>query len=361
MLAARRFISGVLRFAAAISCVTFSSARAEPAADATLALTAFEARAGVTADDAALVADLVTATLVNDGKLRIVERAQLAKVMKEQALAASGAMSDQAQIKVAQLVGAHWIFVGSLQGHKKGYALSGRAIDSSSGQVAFADSVPIESKDLLSAGARQLAHKLQDALVGGKKTASTNLDDYDVPQLKEAARQLAQAIAARFPKIEGHLVEVLPNNSASCHFADPKSAFNGERFAVSGHDSVTEQMAEKGYYLVTEVSERGCNGRLRPSGHDEISNGDLIRSLPLKVSMKPLEVGAGTDPQVSEILSKECAESLKNQPGFELADAPQIALVGRIGGARGHRVIEVQALDAKSRTVLQRWDLTGSF
>jgi len=332
------------------------AARAEPAADATLALAAFEARAGATDDEAALVADILTATLVNDGKLRVVERAQIAKVMKEQQLAASGLTSDTVQVKVAQLVGAHWILVGTLQESGRTFTLAGRAVDSSTGQVAFADTVQVKSKDQLTAGARLLAHKLQDKLVGGQ-TAASALDEYDVPQLKEAARQLAQQIAVRFPKVEGRLAEVLPNNSAGCVFPDPGAVFSGEHFSVVGRDTVSEQEAEKGFFLVTSISAKGCSGRVKRAGGDEISNGDTVRSLPLKVSMAPLAVGAGTDPQV---LSQETRESLKNQPGFVVADDAQVSFVGRIGGSRGHRVIEMQALD-KSGAVLQRWDLTGIF
>ena len=357
MFSARRSRLLVAVFAA-LASISFAS-RAEPAADATLGLASFDAREGATADQAALVADLVTATLVNDGKIRIVERAQLAKVMKEQALASSGAMSDAVQIKVAQLVGAHWILVGTLQGHKRGFILGGRAIDSSSGQVAFADTVQVESADLLTAGARQLAHKIQDKLIGGA-TASVGVDDFDAAAVKEAARQLAQQVAARFPRLEGRLGEVLPDDSSTCIFPEPQRAFSGERFTITGRDSVSEQETDKGYFLVTDVSEKGCAGRVKRSGGDEISNGDRIRSMPIKVTRGALGVGAGTDPQVSQILSQETRESLKNQPGFEVGDSGQINLVGRIGGGRGHRVIELQALD-KSNSVLQRWDLTGIF
>ncbi len=285
---------------ALLAAVTASArVQADPAPDATLAIASFEARSGATADDAALVADLVTATLVNEGKIRVVERAELAKVMKEQALAASGAMSDVNRIKVAQLVGARWILVGTIQGHKRGFALGARAIDSSGGQVAFADSVQVESRTCCSAGARQLAHKLQDKLVGGS-SASAAIDDFNPAQVKEAARQLAQQIAVRFSKLEGHLGEVLPNNTASCLFADSKLAFNGQRFTISGHDSVTEQDTQKGYFLITAVSDKGCLGRIKRSGGDEVSNGDSIHSLPLQVSMAALAVGAGTDAQVGQ-------------------------------------------------------------
>src|SRR5207244_10408027 len=116
-------------------------ARAEPAKDRTLAIAAIEARGGAPADLASAAADALTAQLVADGALRVVERQQLARVMKEQALAQSGAMSDEVQVELAKLVGARWIAIGAVQMTSRGYSVSLRAMDSTTAQVAFADSV----------------------------------------------------------------------------------------------------------------------------------------------------------------------------------------------------------------------------
>jgi hypothetical protein len=336
--------------------------QAEPAKDATLAIAAFDARGRATADQASLVSDLLTATLVNDGKLRVVERAQMAKVMKEQTLSASGIMSDEVQIKVAQLVGARWIMIGSIQNEGAGYVLTARAIDSSSAQVAFADTLKLGSADQISAGARQLARRLQDKLTGSSsaKQSGEAVGDFDPSIIKEMGRQFARLMAVKFPKVEGHLKEVLPNNTSGCRFSDPKSVFQNQRFNIVGVDSITGQGVEKGIFLVTVINDRGCSGKYKGGGAEEIVDNDVIKSLPLTISMDPLRVGPGADPEMGKLFSDEAKDSLKNQAAFEVTDSPQVTLVGSISGGRCHRVIEVQALE-KGGAVIQRWDLVGTF
>src|SRR6185503_15405861 len=72
---------------------------------ASLAIAEVRARGNVDSDDADEFNDALVAQLVSDGRVKVVERQQIAKVMKEQALAQSGVMSDEVQVKVAQLVG----------------------------------------------------------------------------------------------------------------------------------------------------------------------------------------------------------------------------------------------------------------
>src|SRR5260221_13495644 len=141
-------------------------AQAPAANDKTIAIASVDARGGADADDASTMNDALTEALVADGRVRLVERQQLAKVMKEQALSQSGVMSDEVQIKVAQLVGARWIVVGFVQPKGKSLLLSVRAMDSSTGQVAFADSLKVGSEDQIEGGGKQLARKLTDKLIG---------------------------------------------------------------------------------------------------------------------------------------------------------------------------------------------------
>lgn len=342
---------------AALLCA--GAASAAPQGDQTLAIAGIDARGGTSADQAARFSDLLTTTFVGDGKLRIVERGQLAKVMKEQALASSGAMSDEVQVKLAQLVGARYIMVGAIQREGRSLALSLRAIDSSTGHVVHADTQKFP-QDQLEAGARAMARRLQDKLLGTKTASGEVVGDFDPSYIKEASRQLARLLAARFPKVEGKVVNSLPNDTASCQFSDTRGLFRGERFELSGYDMVTEQNVVKGFFLLTEISDRSCSGRVKKTVPGDVSDGDSIRSLPLKVSLDPLEVGAGVDAELGKLFSSETKESLKNQPQFDLNGEPQVILSGRIVGGRGHRAIEVQAQD-KSGNVLQRWDLTGAF
>jgi hypothetical protein len=273
-------------------------------------------------------------------------------------------MSDEVQIKVAQLVGARFLLIASVSQEGRSLTISGRAIDSSSAQVAFADNVKVGSADQLPAGARLFARKLQDKLTGGStvQSAGEQVGDYDPSQIKEAARQLAQLLAGRFPKVEGKLKNVIPDGSSGCSFPRWESTFSGQHFYVFGVDSVTGQELQKGIFVLKNISGQGCAGRLKSDGPDEISDGDTLRSDALKVSLEPLSTGPGVDAEMGKVLSTETRESLKSEPGFVVAEAgeAQLSLVGRIGGGKGHRIIEVQARDKKNN-VIQQWKLDGTF
>src|SRR5260221_1243274 len=178
-------------------------AQAPAANDKTIAIASVDARGGADADDASTMNDALTEALVADGRVRLVERQQLAKVMKEQALSQSGVMSDEVQIKVAQLVGARWILVGAVQKKgSKGYVLSIRALDSNTAQVAFAQNLKVGSDEQIEPGSKQLARKLTDKLLGpapaGSQQGGTEVvGDFDVAQVKDGAKALARSLAMR--------------------------------------------------------------------------------------------------------------------------------------------------------------------
>src|SRR3954471_10828556 len=211
----------------------------------TLAIAEVTARGKADADSATDMADALTEALVADGRVRVVERQQIAKVMKEQALSQAGVISDEVQIKVAQLVGARWIVLGTIGTKGKGYVLSLRALDSSSAQVAFADSVKVGTDEQIEAGSRQLARKLTGKLLGGTAQASNEVvGDFDPAQIPDGAKAVARSLALRFPKLTGRIVNVIPNGTASCTFSEAKP-FKGEFFQISGADEVTGQDTSK--------------------------------------------------------------------------------------------------------------------
>ena len=338
---------------------------APPGAQHTLAVASVDARGGATAEEASAMSDALAAQIVNDGRLRVVERQHLARVMKEQALSQTGAMSDEVQIKLAQLVGARFIAVGAVQGSGKGLVLSLRAIDSSSAQVVSAETLKIGSPDQLDAGARQLARKLEEKLVGasGGATASSDVvGDFDVAQVKDGARALARSLAMRFPKISGELVDTLPDGTATCSFGKAQP-FVGEFFEVSGQDEVTETEKKKGFFLLRSFSETGCGGKLKREGPGEISAGDALASVPIRISFEPLEAGAGAQPELARLLSDETRGALRTAPQFALAEQGQrgqLTAQGRVTGPRGHRVVELQVVD-KGGNVVQQLELSGSY
>src|SRR6184192_1822274 len=183
----------------------------------TVAIAEVTARGNAGPDLASDMSDALTEQLVAGARLRVVERQQIAKVMKEQALAQSGMMSDEVQIKLAQLVGARWIVLGSVQKKGRSLLLSLRALDSNSAQVAYAENLKVGSEEQIEAGAKQLARKMTNKLLGpapassGEQASTEAIGDFDVGQVKDGAKALARSLALRFPKLVGQVVEALPD------------------------------------------------------------------------------------------------------------------------------------------------------
>lgn len=328
----------------------------------TIAVAEVTARGNADLDLASEMSDAITDQLVAGGRLRVVERQQMAKVMKEQALAQSGVLSDEVQIKVAQLVGARWIVLGAVAGKGRGYALSLRALDSSSAQVTFSETLKVGSDEQVEPGARQLARRLEEKLLGAGSPGQASADpvgDFDASQVKDAARSLARSLALRFPKLTGRIVNALPNGTASCSF-DSGEPFKGEFFEISGHDEVTEQEARKGWFLLSAYSRNGCSGRIKREAGGIVEDGDILTSMPLKIGVEAVQPGPGTQPELAGLLAAELRAALDSFPQFQLANDPQLTATGRVSGPRGRRSVDLQVID-KNGTVVQKVSVQAAF
>ena len=355
-----------MRSLLALSLTLALPALAQPAPgnDRTIALASVDARGGATADAASELGDALTAQLVSDSRVRVVERQQIAKVMKEQALSQSGAMSDEVQVKLAQLVGARFIVVGAVQVKGKGLLLSLRAMDSSTAQVAFAENLRVGGEDQIEAGAKQLARKLSEKLfgpapAGGAQASNEVVGDFDVGQVKDGARQLARSLALRFPKLAGRVTDSLPDGTVSCSFGGGQP-FAGQFFEIDGKDEVTQMDSKKGYFLLKSFSAQGCSGKARRQGGADIAKGDVLNALAIRINLESLEPGPGAQPELARLLADETRSALDAVPNFQVANDPQLTALGRVSGPRGHRTVELQVLDKGGNTV-QKLELPGSF
>ena len=344
-----------MRFFAVALVLAPIAVRADAQKDKTLALAAVTARGGADPDDASTMSDAVTELLVEDGRVRLVERQELQRVMKEQALAQSGVMSDEVQLKVAQLVNARFIAVGTVQKKSGRYVLSLRAIDSESGQVAFAQTLKVGSDEQIEAGSQQLARKMIDKLLPGTSSqaqaSNDAIGDFDAGQVKDGARQLVRAISMKFPKLAGTIIEALPNGTASCSFPMSNIGFSGQFFEISGVDDVTGQERTKGYFLLSRLNQQGCSGRLKSEPGQAIVNGDTLTPVPIKFDVMPLEAASGAQPELAKLLTDETRAAVETLPQFQLSKDPQLTAMGRVAGPRGRRSVEVQVLDKKGNVV----------
>ena len=349
-------------FAALLAAPLAASALAD-AAPPTVAIAEVTSRGNAGADLASDVDGALTDQLVADGRFRVVERQQLAKVMKEQMLAQSGVLSDEVQVKAAQLVGARFIVLGTVGTKGSSYVVSLRALDSGSAQVAFSETLRVGSEEQVEAAAKQLGRRLTDKLSGSSGASQTAaaevLGDFDAGQVKDSAREVARSLAMRFPKVTGTIVNALPNGTASCSFTSGQP-FKGEFFEISGRDEVTEQETRKGYFLLNAWSKSGCSGRVKRESGGVIEDGDTLTSLPIKIGVEAVQPGPGTQPELASLLASELRAALDSIPQFQVANDPQLTATGRVSGPRGRRSVDLQVLD-KGGTVVQKVSVSAAF
>jgi hypothetical protein len=355
----RNFLTFAVLFA--LPSAAFAQAQAAP----TIAIAEVVARGNVDPDLASDANDALTDQLVGDGRFRVVERQQIAKVMKEQTLAQSGAMSDEVQIKVAQLVGARFIVLGTVSIKGRSYAVAVRALDSSTAQVAFAETLRVGSEEQIEAGSKQLARKLAEKLAGPGAVASQSsapadlVGDFDPAQVRDGAQAVARSLAMRFPRLTGRIVNALPNGTASCSF-DSGEPFKGEFFEVSGRDDVTEQDSRKGWFLLSSWSRNGCSGRFKREGAGIVEDGDTLTSVPVKISVEAVQPGPGAQAELATLLASELRAALDSYPQFQLTTDPQLTATGRVSGTRGRRSVELQVVD-KTGAIVQKVNVLTPF
>ncbi len=109
------------------------------------------------------VAQAVIEALLRGGRLRPVERKELAKILEEQELAASGLLREEDAVKVGRLAGARYILLGSVSVVESRLRLNARLLDVETAEILMAESVYGE-KDRVFELEEALALKLQAGL-----------------------------------------------------------------------------------------------------------------------------------------------------------------------------------------------------
>jgi hypothetical protein len=299
----------------------------------------------------------MTSAIVADGRVRLVERQDLRRVMKEQALSQSGAIGNDVQVKVGQLLGATWVAVVKVRSDGASYTLQANVLETNSGAVVDAEKVTADGRELES-GAKRLATTVVNRLTG----SNVQVNDFDSTQVREAGRGLSQLLARRFPALEGNIVDTMPTGTATCRLPT-QGGFEGQRFEIVGYDEIQEQNTRKGLFLLTAYNDNLCSGRLKVEHGTAVEGKDKLKSLPIKISLDPLELGEGAEANMAKQLLEEAKAFLKLQPQFELTSSAEAQLTtqARIAGPRGKRAIQVQVVNAKTGAVIRQLDLVGTF
>jgi len=153
-----------------------------------LAVEDFASR-GVSKDDAAILSDRLREALVQTGKVRVLEREEMDKILKEQAFQQSGAC-DQSEcaVKIGRLLAVDRMVVGTVGRIGSLYTLGARLLDVGSGEVVFTASRDNEGplEELLRVAVPEIAARLAEGAQltargprseGGRADLEVSVDD----------------------------------------------------------------------------------------------------------------------------------------------------------------------------------------
>jgi len=106
--------------------------------------------------------EILRTELGGRGRYRIIERAQLVRVMEEQSLQISGVADEQAVVEIGKLLGAKMVVVGSLVRTGKTFTLNSRFIDVETAEVKKSQNIRGNSEDEISNMCSSLAKIISD-------------------------------------------------------------------------------------------------------------------------------------------------------------------------------------------------------
>jgi len=154
-----RLLLGVVGIILALSSVSYSS---ETASLPMVAVVPLDGRK-VDSLDALTLTDALADQLVKTKSVRVMERAQMEAILKEQGFQQSGACDGQeCAVQIGKLLGIDRIVVGSVASFGKAYTIAVREVDVQTGEVMVAASKNLkgEFENLLTDIVPQIAHDL---------------------------------------------------------------------------------------------------------------------------------------------------------------------------------------------------------
>jgi S1-C subfamily serine protease len=129
-----------------------------------LAVVGFSPR-GVSSMAAEGVADFVRTGFVKIGLFNVVERTEVERILKEQALQLSGCTTEECAVEVGRLLGAQKMVIGSLMSLEGMYWITGSVVSVESGVIEFSERVEASSVEGLDDAADELARLLSRRII----------------------------------------------------------------------------------------------------------------------------------------------------------------------------------------------------
>ena len=134
---------------------------------ATLAVADFTPQ-DVSAGNAAIIAELFRTEMVKSGTFTVVEKANMEKVLSEQAFQQTGCTSSECAVKLGKVLNVRFLVVGSFGKLMDSYILNIRMVDVQTAKVVYSDSSQGKDVGAVQAAIREMASKLANASGGGQ-------------------------------------------------------------------------------------------------------------------------------------------------------------------------------------------------
>lgn len=116
----------------------------------------------LTAQEAAGISELVRTEMINIGLFRVIERAQVGKVLREQGFQQTGCTDVSCAVQIGQLLSAKKILVGSIMKMGDSYIINGRIVDVEKGTADYSSKEKALSKNVLDKAVEQFVIRLAD-------------------------------------------------------------------------------------------------------------------------------------------------------------------------------------------------------
>ncbi len=133
----------------------------------TMAVSNFDPQ-NVSAGDAAVISDMMRNQLIKEGAFNIVEKANMDKVLGEQAFQQTGCTTQECAVKLGKILNVKYLVVGSFGKALDQYVLSLRVIDVETAKAVYSDESYGANIQEVRAGITTLASNLTKAVKGEK-------------------------------------------------------------------------------------------------------------------------------------------------------------------------------------------------
>lgn len=181
-----------------------------------IAVVDFESK-GVSETEVSALTDRLRDELFKTGKYKVLERAMMEEILKEQGFQLSGCTSDECVIEIGKLVGVEQIIGGSISKIGSVYSVSSRIISVETGEILqvanydFAGNI----SGLLTQGMRNAAIQLSSGEIINRKIVKNQLDNTGI--LYITSEPSGASVWIDNIKIDGVTPLIVENHTAGIH------------------------------------------------------------------------------------------------------------------------------------------------